>query len=348
MLIPKINRKQLKNAIKMAIHTNENIMIVGPPGCGKTEISEQVSNEVTNCVHVATPAVEDPTNAAGMPVYNEAENQVRFLPFKLMDTLVNHDPDGDPCVVILDDFGQAQRSVQSSYMQVIQSHRVGEHEFPGNVSFIILTNDRDHQAGVSPILEPVKSRCMSIYQYELELEEWLQWAYQNELYPTIMPYLRFKPQAFNDFQPTTEMINQPCARTWHKLSKALYAMDELGIQDDNGSLRYATAVGSVAAYASEFIEFEKYYGKLPDIQDLINGDATFEHNPADPSLTYALCGAIVHYADNKNIGKIIKVIDQLPEIYQIAVTTDLQNAIPDLVDTEAFQDWCLEHIDIFE
>ncbi len=346
MRIPTINRRQLKNAIKMTVLNNANIMVVGPPGCGKTEISEQVARELTDCVHVATPAVEDPTNAAGMPVYNSETNQVRFLPFKLMETLCNHDPDEDPCVVVLDDFGQAQRSVQASYMQVIQSHRVGEHEFPDNVSFIILTNDRDHQAGVSPILEPVKSRCMAIYKYELELEEWIEWAYQNNLYPTIMPYLRFKPEAFNNFRPTTEMINQPCARTWHKLSKALYAMKSLNITDE--SLRYATAVGAVAAYASEFIEFEKYYGKLPDIQDLIKGKALFEHNPNDPSLTYALCGALVHYANKKNVDKIIKVIEQLPEMFQVAVTRDLQNAIPDLIESDAFMDWCLRHVDIFE
>ena len=113
-----INRNQLQSAIKMAIHTHENIMVVGPPGCGKTEITEQTSQEITPYTAVATPAVEDPTAAAGMPVKVtiDKKTKVRFLPFKLMDQLVNHDPDDDPFVVILDDFGQAPRMTQASYM----------------------------------------------------------------------------------------------------------------------------------------------------------------------------------------------------------------------------------------
>ena len=58
---PIINREQLINAVKMALLAKENIMIVGPPGCGKTEITEQVTRAITPHVYVGTPAVEDPT-----------------------------------------------------------------------------------------------------------------------------------------------------------------------------------------------------------------------------------------------------------------------------------------------
>ena len=116
-IVPTINRKQLQQAIKVAIKTQQNIMVVGSPGCGKTQITEQTAKQLTPYTYTATPAVEDPTVPLGMPIKTE-DNQVFFAPFKLMKQLINHNPDAEPFVVILDDFGQAPPATQAGYMQV--------------------------------------------------------------------------------------------------------------------------------------------------------------------------------------------------------------------------------------
>jgi len=285
-IMPTINKKQMVQAIKLAIATHENIMIVGSPGSGKTQITELVAKSISDYVYVATPAVEDPTTPLGMPVKveSEGETSVQFLPFKLMKKLVEHDPDGDPAIVILDDFGQSPPSVQAGYMQVIQDHRVGEHSFPDNVSFILLTNDRTDKSGVKPIFEAIKQRMAAI------------------------------------------------------------AMDEMGLQE----IRYAACIGAVAQYGAEFAEFEKFYTKLPDIPSLIAGKETFTHDTADPALTYALCGALVHNADKKNIKNIIKVVQGLPKSFQIAMSKDLRNKEPELIELDVFTDWCVDLMDIFD
>ena len=245
---------------------------------------------------------------------------------------------------ILDDFGQTLPSVQAAYMQVIQDHRVGEHSFGDNVAFILLTNDRSDKSGVMPIFEAVKQRMMSIYRYRLSLDEWIEWAYANNIYHSIPAYLRFKPQAFDDFQPTTEIINQPCARTWHKLSKALHAMEEYGIT----SIRQATAIGAVAQYGAEFIAFEQYYSKLPDVHDLIAGKATYQHDPGDPAVTYALCSTLTKHATMKNINGVLEVARRLPKTFQIPLSKDLRAALPDLIESDVFTDWCVDLLDVFD
>ena len=156
----------------------------------------------------------------------------------------------------------------------------------------------------------------------------------------------FKPQAFNDFQPTTEMVNQPCARTWWKLSKALHAMKALSLNDR--TLRLATVSGAVAQYGTEFLAFEKYYEKLPDIKAILAGKEKFTHDASDPSLTYAFCGSLVEHANEKNISKVIEAARALPETYQVNLVSDLRNAVPEIVTNAAYADWCLEHVDLFE
>ena len=345
-IMPVIGRTELEQQVEVALRIHDNIMVVGSPGSGKTQITEAHLKSLTPYVAITTPATEDPTAPSGMPVKVETENgtEVAFLPFKLMRQLVNHDPDDAPFAVILDDFGQCSPIMQAAYMQVIQDHRCGEQSFPDNVAFFLLTNDRQDKSGVKPVFEAIKQRMSAIYKYQLTLEEWIEWAYAHEIYPSIPAYLRFKPDAFNSFHPTTEMINQPCARTWHKLSKTLTMMEELGYTDG----KYAAVIGAVGAVGAEFIAFEKYYTKLPDIEELLEGTASFQHDPQDPALTYALVGSIVHKAELDNHRQVIKVLSSLPEPFQIAAQKDIRAKLPDIITEDAFTDWCVDLLNIFD
>ena len=278
-----------------------------------------------------------------MPVHiaDGDTSEIKFLPVSTFKEIINLKTD-KPIVVILDDFGQAPRATQAAFMQAIQEHKVGELNLPKNISFILLTNDRQDMAGVQAILEPVKSRTL-VYHYQLTLEEWLEYAYKTNIYPTIPAYLRWKPEAFNDFRPTTEMTNQPCARTWTKLSKALYALDKIGHDE---TLRLATAMACVSNYGPEFITFESFQKKLPDVDKLLAGKATFEHNEQDPSLTYALLGTLIYRLSAKNLGKIIKICRKLPKPFQVMAITDIKSKMPDALSDNSFLDWTAETVDI--
>ena len=83
------------------------------------------------------------------------DGQAEFLPFGDLRALIQADKD---TVFFLDDLGQAPPTVQAAAMQLILARRINGHHVSDSVTFIAATNRKQDKAGVSGILEPVKSR----------------------------------------------------------------------------------------------------------------------------------------------------------------------------------------------
>ncbi len=64
----------------------------------------------------------------------------------------------------IDDLGQATPAVQAAAMQLILARTLNGHRVSDHVVFIAATNRRTDRAGVSGILEPVKSRFATLVE----------------------------------------------------------------------------------------------------------------------------------------------------------------------------------------
>jgi hypothetical protein len=59
-------------------------------------------------------------------------------------------------------------------MQLILARRVNSFTLPDCVSFVAASNRRQDKAGVTGILEPVKSRFATILEVSPDLDDWTQ------------------------------------------------------------------------------------------------------------------------------------------------------------------------------
>jgi MoxR-like ATPase len=136
-----------------------NLLITGAPGIGKSDLVNQAARAADADLILSHPVVEDPTSAAGLPWI--VDGHARFLPFGMLERAMNATK---PTVWFLDDLGQAPAATQASYMQLLLAREVNGHKLSDYVTFVAATNRRTDRAGVSGILEPVKSRFCSIAQ----------------------------------------------------------------------------------------------------------------------------------------------------------------------------------------
>ncbi|CAM5998722.1 unnamed protein product [Sphagnum balticum] len=104
-------------------------------------------------------------------------------------------------------------------MQLILARRVNGHVLPDCVTFVAATNRRTDRAGVSGILEPVKSRFATIVELHPDIESWCGWAFGAAIPTTLIAFLRFRPDLLSDFKPSADMSNSPMPRTWASLAK---------------------------------------------------------------------------------------------------------------------------------
>ncbi|MDN5354293.1 MAG: hypothetical protein PWQ09_1049 [Candidatus Cloacimonadota bacterium] len=328
--------KEMKEAVKFAIHHKQPLLLKGAPGIGKTDIVTQACRETATNLVISHPVVSDPTDYKGLPFPVKGENKATFLPFGDLLKLIEA---ARPTVFFLDDLGQAPAAVQAAAMQLILARRINGHKVSEEVIFLAATNRRGDRAAVQGILEPVKSRFASIVELEVNVDDWVEWAIANNMPTELVAFIRFRPNLLHDFQPTADIVNTPNPRTVAAVGRMMQA----GLAANMQYEMFAGAAGE--GFAAEFMGFRKVYRDLPDIEKLIAAPDKAVV-PDEPSLLFAICGALSAKANKKNFTNIVRYTDRLPAEFQVLLIKDSIKHNKALTNTPEFTSWAVKHSDV--
>ncbi len=273
--------KDLIALLLAAIPARLNVLITGAPGIGKTDIGQEAAAATGYELLLSHPAVQDPTAASGLPWF-DGKGGATHLPFGNLARAIHADK---PTVWFLDDLGQAPPAVQAAYMQLLLARELDGQKISDHVTFIAATNRRSDRAGVTGILEPVKSRFKTIVELEADITAWRDWAIKRSLSTELIAFLTFRPELLCNFKPSAEMTNSPLPRTWKSVDDWLKCKLPIHILQE----AVTGAVGHDAA--SEFMTFYEVCGKMPDpLKVLANpGEAPV---PQEASVLWALTTAL--------------------------------------------------------
>lgn len=311
---------QLQALLAKAIPARLPVMITGAPGIGKTDIVNSAATAANAETIIMHPVVSDPTDFKGMPwvVQVDGHAKAEFVAFGELQRLIEADK---PTVCFLDDVGQAPAAVQAALMQLILARNINGKKISDHVTFIAATNRRTDRAGVSGILEPVKSRFKTIVQLVPDLKEWVTWAIGAGIAPQIIAYLRLRPEHLSDFKPTSDLVNSPMPRTWAALSD-LIALD---LPKTMKLQTYAGAIGEPTAV--EFASFENVW------QSMISPDVVLSNPkgapiPTEPSALYALATALAMRVTKDSMQRYVTYTDRLIDAgYAEFAAVSMQTAV---------------------
>jgi hypothetical protein len=327
---------QLLETLKFSIENKFPVLIKGSPGVGKTAVAIQACAETDTELIISHPVVSDPTDFKGLPFPIKDGTEATFLPFGDLLQLIKAEKS---TVFFLDDLGQAPASVQASAMQLLLARRINGHMVSDHIVFLAATNRRQDKAAVQGILEPVKSRFASIVELEVNVDDWVKWAFEHNMPPELIAFIRFRPNLLHEFKPTADIINTPNPRTVAFVGN----MMNKGIPVDSEYEIIAGAAGE--GFAAEFLGFLKVYKELPDIEKLIAhpDDADV---PEKPDMLYAVCGALAAKVNKKNFANIIKFTERLPGEFQVLLIKDSIKRNKSLANTKDFSAWAVKHADV--
>lgn len=325
---------ELKRFLLTTVKANLPVLIKGAPGIGKTDIVAQVAQELGFDLIIEHPVVSDPTDFKGMPVV--MGDVADFLPFGSLKRLVDADK---PTLFFLDDLGQAPMAVQAACMQLILARRIDGHKVSDQVCFVAATNRHSDRAGVSGLLEPVKSRFVSIVELEPNLEDWIAWALFNKLPMELISFVQYRPNFLFDFKPTHELINSSSPRTVHNVAKLMWA----GTSQD---LEYEAFTGAAGeGFAVEYMGFLKTFRNLPDLETILANPENAVVSK-DVSVLYATCGALIARADESNIEQIVRYGNRLNHDFSVFLVFSCVQKDMSLLSNSAVIDWASRHPDV--
>jgi hypothetical protein len=323
---------QLRDKLLKCMKAGLPVLIKGSPGVGKSDIVAQVSDELEMDLFISHPVVSDPTDYKGLP--GIVDGQAEFLPFgdllKLIEAV-------KPTVAFLDDLGQAPACVQAAAMQLLLARRVNGHCISNKVVFVAATNRREDRAGVTGILEPVKSRFATILELTPDEGEWAEWAFAHDMPGKLIAFGHFRPGLLNSFKPTSDIINSPCPRTFANAGHLINA----GIED------LETLSGAVGeGCAIEMTGFFKYWNELPNLDALIMNPDKAEV-PKEPAALYAVVTGLVEKVTKQNVGRIFKYGARLPKDFNILLGRDCLRKDKSIQHTKSFIEWTVANKDVF-
>ncbi|GEP97686.1 ATP-binding protein [Chitinophaga cymbidii] len=324
----------LADYLQFAICNNFPVLIKGKPGIGKSDIVSQAAAAAQTDLIISHPVVSDPTDYKGLPFPNK-NGTADFLPFGELRQLINA---SRQTVFFLDDLGQAPPSVQAACMQLLLARRINGHQVSDQVTFLAATNRREDKAAVGGLLEPVKSRFAAIVELEVNTDDWIKWALQNDMPTELIAFIRFRPELLDDFQPSRDIVNSPSPRT----ITAIGRQQQAALPERFEFEAFKGAAGE--AFAAEYRGFLKMYRELPSMDEIILNPASAPV-PREPGAIYAIAAALSHKMTDQNIGAICTYLDRLPLENAVASMKDAATTNRLICNNRAYIQWASDHSD---
>ena len=325
--------RNLKKVLIKAVLNRRRILLVGKPGMGKTAILKWVRIEIAKIlghdIDMTTlyVSVSDPTDFKGF--YAIVDGKPEIIPFGELEKIFNatklH-------IVFLDDFGQGANATQAASMSFLDKIKDNP-----NVVVLAATNSRADRAGVSGLLEPVKSRFDSIIDMDFDMNSWVDWALTADVPIELVAFNKFRPNLMYSGKPTADLVNSPCPRTVEALGNLI----KDGYDDEDQYEVFKGAVGD--AYTAELMGFLPIWKQLPNIDSLlldpVNTKLPDINGKYGASIYFAICLAIARKASEDNFERVIQFADRIPAEFSVSLVVDCIKHQPDVQNTKAFIGW---------
>ena len=272
----------LVQVIKDFRQINQPLLMWGPPGVGKSQMVQQAAE--------GDPVIDlrlsmlDPVDLRGMPMVNRDEACDANVSWARPDFI----PDSGTGILLLDELNTAPPSVQNAALQLVLDRRCGPHRLGDGWYIIAACNKASHKAHVNQISAPLRNRFV-ILDVDPELERWTKWAFTHNIDETVIGFLQWNPSALYQL-PKDDHVAFPTPRSWALVSHLLKT-----IFNEDSPQEYLTGTVGQAA-AGEFQAYVDEIQYMPNVDKLIAGTETYEHNRAKPSITYAIIIKLVYKA----------------------------------------------------
>src|SRR5574343_812928 len=304
-----------------------SLLIEGSPGTGKTEIPEQVAKELGVAFKVIHAPLLQPEDY-GFPVISADKKDVDFVVSR--DKFPLEDSDcPDEGIFLIDELSQTDNSAQKILANLVQAREIHGHKIKKGWMIVSTGNRAGDRAGAFRLLTHLGNRVSRITM-ETSLDDWVNWALNNEIKMEVISFLRFRPDLLNHFDAKQD--TSPTPRAWSQgVSVTIGAIEP--------HLEFETFKGDVGeGPAAEFTAYLKICRELPSPDVILMNPKTAEV-PKKPAIMYAICAALVNKASKDNFGRVMEYITRLPAEYSVMFVKDTMKRKPDIQNTREFVAW---------
>ena len=324
----------LKGTLKALFPIQRTVIIVGPPGGGKTTIVNEVAKELDVPVILRNPALT-PVEDFGAP---DMLAQGKAFGYKMPDWFPYKGKPGTERggILLFDDRTQASPDHQKAIAHICQARDLHGVPLADGWQVVSTGNRQADRAGATRTLSHLANRETTL-EFETDLNDSTKWMLDNGVKPEVVSFLRFRPALLHDFDP--QRVSNPTPRSWVE-----GISDILGVVPAEAEYEcFKGAIGEGAA--AEFVGFMRIFRKLPNPDAILMNPNTADV-PTDLATLCALSGALSYRITDSNMERACQYAARMPAEFSVLMVSSAVRKNPDLCNTQAFTKWSIEHQDV--
>lgn len=246
------------------------ILLMGPPGIGKTAIMEQAAAECGIALVSYTITHHTRQSAIGLPfltqrTYGGAEHTITEYTMSEIIASVYDKMEETGLregILFIDEINCVSETLAPTMLQFLQRKTFGSHAVPEGWVIVAAGNPPEYNKSVRDFDVVTLDRLKRI-DVEENYEVWKKYAYRRCIHPAILSYLDIKKQHFYAFETTVDGQSFVTARGWEDLSQFLRACEALSLPIDEAVIaeyiQYPRIARDFAAYYDLFRKYQSDY-----------------------------------------------------------------------------------------
>lgn len=245
-------------------------MVTSSPGLAKSSlarlVAEKLNLELID-IRLATYLPEDLNGYLNKVQADDGKWLAQFLPidvFPLENAILPEGKQG--WLIFLDELSSTSKQTQAAAYRLILDHEVGAKPLHPCVAIMGAGNHLTDKAVVNQMSTALVSRMPQLF-LEANAQDWIEWAYLNDIDPRIIAYISYRNSHLMNFDPK-KTGPYACPRTWEMLSDLIQGQDV----NAHSLARIESVIGDTIA--PQFIVFTQQYDKMPTFEEVINDPKT--------------------------------------------------------------------------
>ncbi len=276
-------KEQIRNAIRayltkddlgnyvIPVEKQRPVLLIGPPGIGKTAIMEQLASELGIGLISYSMTHHTRQSAIGLPfisrkVYGGEEcdvteytmSEIIASVYDLMETTGVRQG-----ILFLDEINCVSETLSPLMMQFLQYKVFGGHRLPEGWIVVTAGNPSEYNDSAREFDIVTLDRLKKI-EVEPDFEAWKDYAAYAHIHPAVMSFLQSKRNHFYHVETTVSGKSIVTPRGWEDLSRMLLLYEKNGIEaDEDLIVQYLQNSNTAKEFNVYLSLFNKYKEEYP-------------------------------------------------------------------------------------
>lgn len=287
-------KQEIKNTVK-AYLLKENgeykissirqrpILLMGPPGVGKTQIMEQIARECGIGLVSYTITHHTRQSAVGLPFIEKQQfegKQYSVTEYTMSEIIASiykkmKDTGLREGILFIDEINCVSETLAPTMLQFLQCKTFGNQKVPEGWIIVAAGNPPEYNKSVRDFDVVTLDRVRRI-DITSDYEAWKEYAREQKIHSAILSYLELHPANFYRMETDVDGMRFVTARGWEDFSNLLYSYESLQIPVNEEIiyefLRQEDVAEDVAAYLELYQSYKDDYG----IEEILQGKVSTE------------------------------------------------------------------------